>query len=445
MTIAVACGLIILVLLVIMLLAGVPIAVALAVSSIGRIAPMEETARAILPVLDTGASVLTGAQRIFSGISVFSLLAIPFFILAGNLMNKGGIAIRLINFAKLFTGSIPGALAHTNAVANMLFGAISGSGTAAASAMGSIIGPIEEEEGYDRDFSAAANIATAPTGLLIPPSNVMITYSLVSGGTSVAALFMAGYIPGILWGLACMIVIYIFAKKKGYRSTKKFTNSEKLKVFLQAIPCLFMIVVVIGGIISGIFTATEGSVVAVIYSMVLSVFFYKSIKPSELPKIFLDSAEMTGIIIFLIGVSSIMSWVMAFTGIPTAVSEAMLGISDNRYVILVIINILLLIVGTFMDMTPACLIFTPIFLPICQTLGMNTIHFGIMMIFNLCIGTITPPVGTTLFVGVKVGQTKIEQVIKPLLAYFAAIFIVLMLVSYIPALSMWLPGLLGYV
>ena len=181
------------------------------------------------------------------------------------------------------------------------------------------------------------------------------------------------------------------------------------------------------------------------YSMVLSVFFYKSIKPSELPKIFLDSAEMTGIIIFLIGVSSIMSWVMAFTGIPTAVSEAMLGISDNRYVILFIINILLLIVGTFMDMTPACLIFTPIFLPICQTLGMNTIHFGIMMIFNLCIGTITPPVGTTLFVGVKVGQTKIEQVIKPLLAYFAAIFIVLMLVSYIPALSMWLPGLLGYV
>ena len=218
-----------------------------------------------------------------------------------------------------------------------------------------------------------------------------------------------------------------------------------MKVFLQAIPCLFMIVVVIGGIISGIFTATEGSVVAVVYSMVLSVFFYKSIKPSELPKIFLDSAEMTGIIIFLIGVSSIMSWVMAFTGIPTAVSEAMLGISDNRYVILFIINILLLIVGTFMDMTPACLIFTPIFLPICQTLGMNTIHFGIMIIFNLCIGTITPPVGTTLFVGVKVGKTKIEEVIRPLLAYFAAIFIVLLMVSYIPALSMWLPGLLGYV
>ena len=434
-SIAVTCGLIILVLLVIMLLAGVPIAVALAVSSIA----------AILPVLNTGAAVLTGAQRIFSGISVFSLLAIPFFILAGNLMNKGGIAIRLINFAKLFTGRIPGALAHTNAVANMLFGAISGSCTAAASAMGSIIGPIEEEEGYDRDFSAAANIATAPTGLLIPPSNVMITYSLVSGGTSVAALFMAGYIPGILWGLACMIVIYIFAKKKGYASTKRFTNSEKIKVFFQAIPCLLMIIIVIGGIISGIFTATEGSVVAVVYSLILSLLFYRSILVSELPKIFLDSAEMTGIIIFLIGVSSIMSWVMAFTEIPKAVSTAMLSISDNRYVILFIINILLLIIGTFMDMTPACLIFTPIFLPICQQLGMNTVHFGIMMIFNLCIGTITPPVGTTLFVGVKVGQTKIENVIKQLLVYFAAIFIVLLLVTYVPILSMWLPGLLGYV
>ncbi|MBE5980586.1 MAG: TRAP transporter large permease [Paenibacillaceae bacterium] len=435
MNISILCGLIILVVLVVLLLLGVPVAVALAVSSIC----------AILPILNTGAAVLTGAQRIFSGISIFSLLAIPFFILAGNIMNKGGIAIRLINFAKLFTGRIPGSLAHTNAVANMLFGSISGSGTAAASAMGAIIGPIEEEEGYDRDFSAAANIATAPTGLLIPPSNVMITFSLVSGGTSVAALFMAGYIPGILWGLACMVVIYFLAKKKGYQSNKRFTTQEKIRVCLQAIPCLLMIVIVIGGIIAGVFTATEGSVVSVVYSLILSLFFYKSLKLSELPKLFLESAQMTGIIIFLIGVSSIMSWVMAFTGIPTAVSEAMLGVSSNRYVILFIINILLLLVGTFMDMTPACLIFTPIFLPVCQALGMNTIHFGIMMIFNLCIGTITPPVGTTLFVGVKVGETKIENVIKTLLLYFAAIFIVLLMVSYIPALSLWLPGLLGYV
>ena len=435
MDIAVLSGLIILVMLVIMLVAGMPIAVALGVSSIC----------AILPILNFEATVVTGAQRIFSGISVFSLLAIPFFILAGNIMNKGGIAVRLINLAKLVTGRAPGALAQTNVVANMLFGSISGSGTAAASAMGSIIGPIEKEEGYDPNFSAAANIATAPTGLLIPPSNVMITFSLVSGGTSVAALFMAGYVPGFLWGLACMLVIYVLAKKNGYQSTSRFTGKEAMQVLLQAIPCLLLIVIVIGGIIFGIFTATEGSVVAVVYSLILSLFFYKSIKLKELPQLFKDSAEMTGIIIFLIGVSSIMSWVMAFTGIPTAISNGLLGLTDNKFIILLIINILLLVVGTFMDMTPACLIFTPIFLPVCTALGMNTIHFGIMMIFNLCIGTITPPVGTTLFVGVRVGNVKIETVFRQLLIYFAAIFIVLLLVTYIPQISLWLPGLMGYV
>lgn len=435
MDIAILSGLIILVMLVIMLVAGMPIAVALGVSSIC----------AILPVLNFEATVVTGAQRIFSGISVFSLLAIPFFILAGNIMNKGGIAVRLINLAKLVTGRAPGALAQTNVVANMLFGSISGSGTAAASAMGSIIGPIEKEEGYDPNFSAAANIATAPTGLLIPPSNVMITFSLVSGGTSVAALFMAGYVPGFLWGLACMLVIYVLAKKNGYQSTNRFTGKEAVQVLLQAIPCLLLIVIVIGGIIFGIFTATEGSVVAVVYSLILSLFFYKSIKLKELPQLFKDSAEMTGIIIFLIGVSSIMSWVMAFTGIPTAISNGLLGLTNNKFIILLIINVLLLVVGTFMDMTPACLIFTPIFLPVCTALGMNTIHFGIMMIFNLCIGTITPPVGTTLFVGVRVGNVKIETVFKQLLIYFAAIFIVLLLVTYVPQISLWLPSLMGYV
>ena len=435
MNTALVSGLIILVLLVIMLLAGVPIAVALGISSVC----------AILPVMDTSVAGLTGAQRIFSGSSVFSLLAIPFFILAGNIMNKGGIAVRLINLAKLITGRAPGALAQTNVIANMLFGAISGSGTAAASAMGSIIGPIEKDEGYDPNFSAAANIATAPTGLLIPPSNVMITFSLVSGGTSVAALFMAGYIPGILWGLACMLVIYFIAKKKGYRAKTKFTFKEAMKIVLQALPCLLLIIIVIGGIIGGIFTATEGSVVAVVYSLVLSLFFYRSISLKDLPKIFKESAEMTGIIIFLIGVSSIMSWVMAFTNIPTAVSNGLLAISSNKIVIFLLINVILLIVGTFMDMTPACLIFTPIFLPVCTALGMNPIHFGIMLIFNLCIGTITPPVGTTLFVGVKVGKVKIETVFRQLLIYFAAIFVVLMLVTYIPQLSLWLPSLMGYV
>lgn len=433
-SIAVTCGLIILVLLVIMLLAGVPIAVALAVSSIA----------AILPVLNTGAAVLTGAQRIFSGISVFSLLAIPFFILAGNLMNKGGIAIRLINFAKLFTGRIPGALAHTNAVANMLFGAISGSGTAAASAMGSIIGPIEEEEGYDRDFSAAANIATAPTGLLIPPSNVMITYSLVSGGTSVAALFMAGYIPGILMGVGSMVVAFIYAKKHKYPTSGKTPMKEALKVTLEAIPSLLLIIIVIGGIVAGIFTATEGAGICVLYCLILSV-CYRSITVKSFMKILVSSACTSGIILFLISASSAMSFVMAYSGIPAAISNGIMSISTNKYVIFFLMNVILMVVGMFMDITPAILIFTPIFLPIAQSLGMSDIQFGVMLIFNMCLGNITPPVGSVLFVGCGISKISIEDVTKTLLPYFAVLFLLLLAVTYIPVLSLGVPKLMGLI
>ena len=434
MSIAWLSGLIILVILIIMLIAGAPIAISLAVSSIC----------AILPVLSTEPALVTGAQRIFSGISVFNLIAIPFFILAGNIMNKGGIAIKLINFAKIFTGRIPGSLAHTNVVANMLFGAISGSGTAAASAMGAIIGPVEEEEGYDKNFSAAVNIATAPTGLLIPPSNVMITFAMVSGGTSIAALFMAGYIPGILWGGAVMILAGIMAKKRGYQAEQRVPVKVALKTFWQAIPSLLLIVIVIGGILGGIFTATEGSAIAVVYATVLSL-IYKAFKIKDIPRIVLEAAKTTGIITFMIGLSSIMSWAMAFTGIPDMIANAILGLTTNKYLILLLINVLLLVVGTFMDVTPAILIFTPILLPICKSFGMDPIHFGILLCFNLSIGTITPPVGTILFTGCRVGGTTIESVIKTLLPYFAIILIALLLVTYIPMLSMFLPKVLGLV
>ncbi|KYH28404.1 TRAP transporter large permease [Clostridium colicanis] len=434
MNIALISGLIIAVVLVILLLAGIPISIALGVSSL----------LAILPTLNFNAAVLTAAQRTFSGISVFTLIAIPFFILAGNIMNKGGIAVRLINFAKVLSGRVPGAMMHTNSVANMMFGAISGSGVAAASAMGTIIGPIAEQDGYERDDMATINIATAPTGLLIPPSNVLITYSLVSGGTSVAALFMGGYLPGILWGLGCMIVGFFIARKKGYVSKERITAKQALKITLDAIPSLLLIIIVIGGIVTGIFTATEGSVVAVVYSLILSLFFYKTITFKDLYGIFKESAESTGLIVFLIGVSSIMAWVMAFTGIPAAVSNALLSISNSPVVILLIINIVLLFIGTFMDITPAVLIFTPIFLPICQGFGMSAIQFGIMITFNLCIGTITPPVGNILFVGVKVAKTKIENVIGKLIPYYVAIFIVLLLTTYVPAVTMWIPTLMGY-
>lgn len=433
MNMALVCGIIIAVALIVMLAWGVPISIAIGLSSM----------LAILPVMDFNAVVLTCAQRTFSGISVFTLIAIPFFILAGNIMNRGGIAIRLINFAKLLTGRVPGSLAHTNAVANMLFGAISGSGVAAASAMGTIIGPIEEKEGYDKSFSATVNIATAPTGLLIPPSNTLITYSLVSGGTSVAALFMAGYIPGILWGIGCMIVAFFIARKYGYKNSDRVTLKQAFKIAIDAIPSLLLIVIVIGGIITGAFTATEGSVVAVVYSLILS-FIYRTIKLKDIGTILKESAETTGIIVFLIGVSSAMAWVMAFTGIPNAISTALLGISSNKIVILLIINVVLLFVGTFMDITPAILIFTPIFLPICQSFGMSAIQFGIMLTYNLCIGTITPPVGNILFVGVKVAKVKLESVIKPLLPFYAVIFAVLMLVTFISGISMFLPHLMGY-
>lgn len=434
MELALSTGLILLAVFPVLLLIGIPISVTIGISSV----------LSILTALPWENAVFTAAQRIFTGINSFSLLAIPFFVLAGIIMNNGGIAIKLVNFATLLSGKLPGSLAHTNVVGNMLFGAISGSGTAAAAAIGGTMSPLQDEAGYDKDFSAAVNIASAPTGLLIPPSNSLIIYSLVSGGTSVAALFMAGYIPGILWGLGVMVVAFFIAKKRGYKNNaERPTFMQALKIFLDAVPSLSLIIIIIGGIIGGIFTATEGAAIAVVYSLLLSMLFYKSIKIKDLPRILLESINMTAMIVFLIGVSSIMSWVLAFTNVPTYITQLILGISDNPVIILLIMNILLLVVGTFMDLTPAILIFTPIFLPIAQNLGMDTIQFGIMLVFNLCIGTITPPVGNTLFVGCRVAKTKIEGVIKNILPFYVSIFVVLMLVTFIPAISLFLPRVMG--
>ena len=401
--------------LVITLLLGFPISISIGLSSI----------LAILPSLAFDNTLVTGAQRIFSGISNFTLIAIPFFILAGNIMNQGGIAKKLVSFAQSLTGRIPGSLMQTNILANMMFGAISGSATAACAAMGGILLPMEEEQGYDKKLGATANIASAPTGLLIPPSNSLIVYSLVSGGTSVAALFMAGYLPGILWGIGCMALTLYLCKAKGMKGTNNFKLKVVLVTFIDALPSLALIIIVIGGIIKGIFTPTEGSVVAVVYTLILSMLFYRTITIKGLIEIFAESAKMTGIIVFLIGVSTIMSWVMAFTGVPQAISGLILGLTDNKYLILLLMNLLLLFIGTFMDVTPAILIFTPIFLPIVQSFGMSAVHFGIIIVFNLCIGNITPPVGNTLFVGVKVGNLKIEDVMGQLIKYYVVIIIVI--------------------
>jgi len=306
------------------------------------------------------------------------------------------------------------------------------------------MGPLQEKEGYSKEFSAAVNIASAPTGMLIPPSNTLIIYSTVAGSVSVSALFIAGYVPGILWGLGVMVIAGIMAKKEGYISKETFSFKRGLMVFLDAIPSLLLILIVIGGILKGIFTATEGSAIAVVYSLILS-FIYKAIKPKDLPKILLDSARMTAIVIFMIGVSSIMSWVMAFTNIPQIIASALLSVTSSKIVILLIMNVILLVIGTFMDPTPAVLIFTPIFLPMAASFGMHPVQFGIMIVFNLCIGTITPPVGPILFTGCKVGGVTIEQVFRRLIPFFIVTAVILLLVTFIPALSLTLPQMLDLI
>jgi len=387
-------------------------------------------------------AVTTVAQRMATGLDSFALLAIPFFILAGQLMNKGGVAKRLISFAKSLVGSLPGGLALINVIAAMLMGAIAGSAMASASAMGSILGPEMEKEGYSKEFGAAVNITSSTTGLIIPPSNVLIVYSLASGGVSIAALFLAGYIPGILTGLFLMIVASFWAKKKNYKLGKRSSIREVATSFIHAIPSLLLLVIVIGGIVSGIFTATEASAIAVLYCLILG-FAYKEIQWKSLPEILLDSSATTAIVMLLIGASMSMSWVMSYENIPQNISTALLSLSDNPIIILLIINLILLFVGIFMDMTPAVLIFTPIFLPIVTDLGMDPIQFGIVMILNLCIGLCTPPVGSVLFVGVGIANTTIEKVVKPLLPLFVAMIIALMLITYFPALSLWLPRVFG--
>jgi tripartite ATP-independent transporter DctM subunit len=433
MDIAIQAGLILLIVFVFFLIIGTPIAFSIIISSVA-------TALVIFP-LDK--SIIIAAQKVATGVDKLTLLAIPFFILAGIIMNNGGIATRLVNFAKVLSGRMPGSLAQTNIVGNMLFGAISGSAVASAAAMGGILGPMQEKDGYNKKFSATVNIASAPTGLLIPPSNVLITYSLVSGGTSVAALFMAGYLPGILWGLLTMLVAYIIAKRNNYPVSEKISARLKFKLFLDAIPSLLLIIIVIGGITAGIFTATEGAAIAVAYALILSMIVYRSLKVRDLPKILLETAKTTAIIMFLIAGSTIMSYVMTVAGIPQLISESILGITDNPIAILLIINLILLIIGTFMDMTPAILIFTPILLPITTGLGMDPIHFGIMITMNLCIGSITPPVGNCLFIGSKVGNVSIDSVIKPLLPFYFVIIIALLATTFVPELSLWIPRLTG--
>ncbi|MDI2032499.1 TRAP transporter large permease [Saccharopolyspora sp. TS4A08] len=416
----------------VLLFAGVPISVSLGVASF-------ITALVFLPWDD---STYIIGQQMNVGIESFSLLAVPLFIFAGNIMNTGGIARRLVDLALVAVGRVPGALAHTNVLANMLFGALSGSAVASAAAIGSTLHDRQRKAGYDPAFSAAVNIASAPTGLLIPPTTAAIVYSTVAGGVSVSALFMAGYVPGILMGLVIMVIAYVFTRRQRYPKVERVTVGEGFRCLLRALPGLLLIVVVVGGIVFGIFTATEGAAVAVLYTLVLSL-AYRSMSWASFTDVVTRTIVSTGIVMFLIAASAGMSWVMAYTGIPGAITDALLSVADSQAIILVLMLLLLLVVGTFMDITPAILIFTPILLPITEEIGMDPVQFGMVLILAMCIGTMTPPVGSVLFVGTGVSGESIERVVPKLIPHFVGLVLLLVAVTFIPALSLGLPGLMG--
>lgn len=418
---------------VLLLVFNVPVAFSMGIASVLAMLAMGD-----LPAL------VAVAHKMITGIDEFSLLAIPFFILSGLFMGHGGIARRLIDFANVLVGHFRGGLALVNILTCMLFGAISGSATAAVSSVGGFMIPLMNKRGYDRDFNASVTITAATTGLLIPPSNVMIVYSLAAGGAvSIAAIFMAGVIPGILVGLGLMVASTLISWRRNYGKGETVPASETWKRFFKAIPALLLIVIVMGGILGGVFTATEASAVAVLYSFLLAVVFYKEVKWREIPGILLQGGVMTSVVFLLIAASMAMSWVLAAERIPQDISAALLGLTHNKILILLIINLILLAVGTFMDMTPAVLIFTPIFLPVVEMFGIHPLHFGIIMIMNLCIGLCTPPVGTCLFLGCGIAETTVTKVMRQILPFYAAMIIVLFVCSYIPALSMWLPEQLG--
>jgi len=386
--------------------------------------------------------LVTVASDMASGPDSFTLLAIPFFILAGEFLGAGGQARRLINLAGAIVGRFPGGLAWVNTVTCMLFGAISGSAAAAVSSIGGTLIPEMNKKGYDRDFNIALTTCSATTGLLIPPSNVMIVYAVTVGGAvSIDQLFLAGIMPGILVGLMLMVISFFISKKRGIGEMQAPTE-HIVWITLKALPSLMLVVIVLGGILSGWFTATEGSAIAVVWAFLLAVVFFREVKIKDLKGLIYRSARTSAVVLLLVASSRAMSQFLTTEQIPQMCSTALMGISDNPVMILITINILLLIVGIFMDMTPAVLIFTPILAPVAAALGIDPVHFGIIMITNLCIGLCTPPVGTCLFVGCSVGKGNIARVSRAMIPFYIAMLIALALISHFEDISLWLPRLL---
>ena len=413
----------------ILLVLGVPVAFCLGLSAL-----------ATLFYLDI--PLIVAFQRMAAGVDVFALLAIPFFVYAGELMNQSGIAEKLVRLAESMFGRAKGGLGQVSVASCMMFGAVSGSAVAATSAMGSALTPIMRESGYDDDFAVNVTVTGATTGLLIPPSHNMIIYSIAAGGSvSIVSLFLAGIVPGLVLGLALMAVTYLVAVKRGYPSGSFPGWRPLLAAFVRALPGLLSAIIIVGGILSGVFTATESSAIAVVYTVLVAVFVYRSLDWSKFVAATQNAVKTTAIVMLIIAAASAFGWLMAVAEVPLRMSEALLSISENPLVLLLIINIILLILGTFMDMAPLIIITTPIFLPVATALGMDPVQFGVVLILNLGIGLVTPPVGAVLFVGCAVGGIPIERSLRSIWPFYFAMIAVLLLVTAFPELSLALPNL----
>lgn len=381
-------------------------------------------------------------QRMVGGLNSFSLLAIPFFILAGEIMNEGGISRRLINLANVMIGKVRGGLAMVNVLASTFFGGISGSAVADVSSIGSVLIPMMKKAKYDSDYAVNVTISSAAQGVMIPPSHNMIIYSTAAGGVSVGALFMGGIVPGILLGLILMVVTYIIAVKRNYPKGEPVKREEVPKIIREGLLGLLTAVIIIGGIVSGIFTATESAAIGVVYAFIITFFVYRDIPLSRMRIILVRTSKTLAMVLFLIASSSAFGWLLALLKVPAMVTEGLLAFSPNDIVTLLLINLILLVLGMFMDMAPLILIATPILLPVATAAGMDPVQFGVVLILNLAIGLITPPVGTCLFVGCAIGQIPIEKTVKGMAPFYLAMIVTLLLVTFVPQFSLFLPDLL---
>ena len=386
----------------------------------------------------------TIVQRMVAAINVFPLLAVIFFIFAGVLMARGGISGRLVRLAEVIVGRIPGGLAHINILSSMFFGGVSGSAVADVSSIGAMLIPAMEKDGYSKPYATAVTLTSAVMGPIIPPSIAMIIFAHVAGSVSIAGLFLAGAIPGVLIGLGLMGVAFFHARMHHDKVVPSIPLKEKLIRIADGVAGMATIVIILGGITSGIFTATEAGAVAAFYALILTVFIYKTIKLRDLPGILYECCLINAVVLFLVATSSVFTWILTYENFPIFISDTLLSITENKIIILLILNVLLLFIGMFIDQTPAIIMLVPIFLPLAEKLGIPLIHLGVIVVINLSFGLITPPVGTSLFVGCRIANLPITAVVKPMLPFLPIMISILLLVTYVPDIILWLPSMFGF-